>query len=163
MDLDVLDKQQIFWQLYQTELLVLLMDLEFGMQVFFTDLSLTEFQVRYLALQLLFSSIDGFEWFWMGSLHMNIQLMLEFLKVLFFVVHFSYYTLMTFLMMLSLILLSVLMLLLSILSVIRHPIFGNNWIDFWTWIWSTRHGELGQEMVCSFQCWKNAIGFVWPA
>ena len=41
-----------------------------------------EFQVRYLALLLLFSVMDGFEWFWMGSIHKNIQLMLEFLKVL---------------------------------------------------------------------------------
>ena len=36
-----------------------------------------EFQVRYLALFLLLSVIDGFEWFWMGSLHKNMQLMLE--------------------------------------------------------------------------------------
>ena len=39
-----------------------------GMLVFFTDLSVMKFQVRYLALFLLFSVIDGFEWFWMGSL-----------------------------------------------------------------------------------------------
>ena len=32
----------------------------------------------YLVLFLLFSIIDGFEWFWMESLHKNIQLMLEF-------------------------------------------------------------------------------------
>ena len=38
-------------------------------------LSLTEFQVRYLAL-LLFSVIEGFMWFWMGNLLKNIQLML---------------------------------------------------------------------------------------
>ena len=37
----------------------------------------------------------------MGSLHKNIQLMLEFLKTSFLVLHFSYYTLMTFLVMLS--------------------------------------------------------------
>ena len=37
------------------------------MLVFFTNLSLMEFQVRYLALFLLFSVIDGFEWFWMAS------------------------------------------------------------------------------------------------
>ena len=37
----------------------------------------------------------------MESLHKNIQLMLEFLKGPFLVLHFSYYTLMTFLMMLS--------------------------------------------------------------
>ena len=52
--------------------------------------------------------------------------MLEFLKGPFLVLHFSYYTLMTFLMMLSVILLSMLMILLSILSVIRHLICGNN-------------------------------------
>ena len=37
-------------------------------------------QVKYLTLFLLFSVIDGFEWFRMESLHKNIQLMLEFLK-----------------------------------------------------------------------------------
>ena len=42
--------------------------------------SLMEFQVRYLALFLLFSVIDGFGWFWMGRLPKNIQLMLDFLK-----------------------------------------------------------------------------------
>ena len=96
------------------------------MLVFFTNLSLMEFQVRYLPLFLLFSVIDGFELFWVESLHKNIQAMLEFLKGLFLVLHFSYYTLMTFLMMLSVILLSMLMILLSILSVIRHLICGNN-------------------------------------
>ena len=44
----------------------------------------------------------------------------------FMVLHFSYYTLMTFLMMLPVILPSMLMILLSILSVIRHLICGNN-------------------------------------
>ena len=44
----------------------------FGMLVFFTNLSLMEFQVRYLVLFLLFSEIE--------NLHKNIQLMLEFLK-----------------------------------------------------------------------------------
>ena len=47
---------------------------------------------------LLSSVIDGFEWFWMERLHKNIQLMLEFLKAPFLVLHFSCYTLMTFLM-----------------------------------------------------------------
>ena len=89
-------------------------------------LSLMEFQVRYLALSLLFSVIDGFEWFWMGNLRKNIQLMLEFLKAPYLVLRFSYYTLMTFLMMLFVILLSMLMILLSILNVIRHLICGNN-------------------------------------
>ena len=41
----------------------------------------------------------------MGCLHKNIQLMLEFLKGLFILKHFSYYTLMIFLMMLPVILL----------------------------------------------------------
>ena len=50
-----------------------------------------------------------------GKFHKNIQLMLEFLKATFMVLHFSYYILMTFL-----------MILLSIVSVIRHLICGNN-------------------------------------
>ena len=43
-----------------------------------------------------------------------------------FYIHFSCYTLMTFLIMLPVILLSMVMILLSILSVIRHLIYGNN-------------------------------------
>ena len=88
----------------------------FGMLVFFTNLSLMEFQVRYLTLLPLFSVIDNFKWFWMKSLHKNIQLMLEFLKALFLVLHFSCYILETFLM----------IILLSIISTIRHLICGNN-------------------------------------
>ena len=38
-------------------------DRVFGMLVFFTNLSLMEFLVRYLALICLFSITDGFEWF----------------------------------------------------------------------------------------------------
>ena len=93
----------------------------FGMLVFFTN-----FQIRYLALFLLISVINDFEWFWMGSLHKNIQIMREFLKAPFSVLHFSYYALMIFLTMLSLILLSMLMMLFSILSVIGHLICDNN-------------------------------------
>ena len=78
----------------------------------FSNLSLMEFQVRYLALFLFFSVIDSFEWFLIGSLHKNTHSMLEFLKAPFLVLHFSYYTLMT-LLMLSVILLSMLMILLS--------------------------------------------------
>ena len=53
--------------------------------------------------------------------------MLEFLKVLFLVLQFSCYILMTFLMMLSVILLTLLMMiLLSILSFINHLIYGSN-------------------------------------
>ena len=69
---------------------------------------------------------------WMGSLHKNIQSMLEFLKASFLVLHFSYYTLMTFLMILSVILLSMSMILLSVLSVVRHLICGNTRIGVWT-------------------------------
>ena len=101
------------------------------MLVFFTNLSLTEFQVRYLAFFLLLSVMHSFKWFWMGSLHKNIQLMLEFLKNSIESLHswsytFLFCTLMTFLMMLSVILLSMLIILLSILSVIRHLICGND-------------------------------------
>ena len=141
MVLGLLDQLQIFSQLYLIELLGLLTGLGllelwhliyprvltgFGMLVFFTNLYLMEFQVRYSALFLLFSVIEDFEWFWMESLHKNIQLMREFLKAPFLVLHFSYYTLMTFLIKLSVILLSMLMILLAILSVIRHVICGNN-------------------------------------
>ena len=66
----------------------------------------------------------------MESLHKNIQLMLEFLKAPFLVLHFSYYTLMTFLTILSVILPSMLKILLSILSVISHLICSKklNWL-----------------------------------
>ena len=108
-----------------------------------------EFQVRYLAVFLLFSVIHGFEWFWMESLHKNIQLMLEFLKAPFVVLQFCYYTLMTFLTMLSAILLSMLMILLSVLSVIRNLICGNNlnWLlnlnlIYETWWTGVRNGLL---------------------
>ena len=128
-----LDQLLIFSHLYLIELLVLLTGLGllellhltglltgFGMLVFFTNLCLMEFQARYSALFLLLSVIDDLEWFWMESLHKNIQLMQDFLKAPFLVLHFSYYTLMTFLMMLSAILPSMLMILLSILSVIGY-------------------------------------------
>ena len=62
----------------------------------------------------------------MEGLHKNIQLMLELLKARFLVLHFFYYTVMTFLTMLSVRLLSRQMVLLSIISVIRHLICGNN-------------------------------------
>ena len=145
MVLGLLNPLQIFLQLYLIELLGLLTGLVrfkvqhvtytgllagFYMQVFFTNLSLMEFQVRYLALFLLFAVIDGFKWLWMGSLHKNTQLMLEFLKApflkaSFLVLHFSYSTLITFLI-LSVMLLFMLMMLLSILNVTRHLITRKN-------------------------------------
>ena len=111
------------------------------MLVFFTNVSLMEFQLRYFALFLLFSVIDGFELFWMAGLHKDIQLMLQFLKAPSMVLQFSYYiyTLMIFLM-LYVILLSLLMRLLSILSAIRHLICGNNlnWLLNLNLIYKTR-------------------------
>ena len=62
------------------------------MSLFFTNLSLLEFQVRYLAFFLLFSVIDGFDWFWVGIFRKNIQLMLELLKAPFLVLHFPYFS-----------------------------------------------------------------------
>ena len=38
------------------------------MLVFFTNLNLMEFQVRFLALFFLFSVINGFGWFWMDMM-----------------------------------------------------------------------------------------------
>ena len=109
-----------------------------------------EFQVRHLALFLLFSVIDGFE-YWMESLHKNIQLMLEFLMAPFLVLLFSCYILMTFLMMLSVILLSVVMILLSILRVIRHLICGNNlnWLLNLNLIYKTLWTEVRSGLLIS--------------
>ena len=93
--LGLLDRLLIFSQLYLIELQRLLTALwlselwhlvyarpltGFAMLVFFTNVSHMEFQVRYFALFPFFSVIDGFECFWMESLHKNIQLMLEFVK-----------------------------------------------------------------------------------
>ena len=110
-----------------------------------------EFQVRYLALFLLFSEIDSFKWFWMESLHKNIQLMLDFLNAP-FVQHFSYYTLTTFLMILSVILLSKLMILISIPSVIRHLICGNNL----NWLLNSNL-DWGKNRLVDFNAWKTQL------
>ena len=128
MVLGLLDQLQIFLQLYLIKLLGLLTGLGLHDKAFdrVWHTGLMEFQVRYLALFLLFSVIDDIERFWMENLHKNIQLMQEFLRAPFLILHFSYYTLMIFLTMLSVILLSMLMILLSILSVIEHLICGNN-------------------------------------
>ena len=119
-----------------------------------------EFQVRYLALFLLFSVIDGFEWFWMEILHKNIQLMLEFLKAPFLVLHFSYYTLMAFLMMLPVILLSMLMILLPYLSVIRHLSCGNNLNWLLNLIYKTL--DWGKKWLVDFSAGKTQlVSFDW--
>ena len=86
----------------------------FRMLVFFTHISLMGFHVRYLALFLFFSVIDDLKWFWMGSLHKNIQLLLEFLK--FLVLYF-------FLLYINDLPDDVV----STVSVIRHLICGTNW------------------------------------
>ena len=119
--------------------------------------SLMEFQVKYLALFLFFSAIDGYEWFWMESLHKNIQLMLEFLKAPVLVLHFSCYTLLTFLTMLSVKLLSMLMILLSMLNLIRHLICGSNldWLLnlnlIYETLWTAMLGKLS---------WSNINGSI---
>ena len=86
MVLGILNQLLIFSQLYLIELLGLLelsqliyprLLTGFDMLIFFANLSLMEFQVKYLALFLLFLVIDDFEWFWMASLQKHIQLMWE--------------------------------------------------------------------------------------
>ena len=160
MVLGLLDQLQIFSLWYLIELLGLLTGLVLhqlwhliyprilSMVVYFTKLGLGEFQVRCLALFLLFSVVDGFEWFWMESLHRSIQLVLEFLKGPLFVLHFSSCILMTFLMVLSVVLVSMLMILLFILGVIRHLICYGNLSWFLSLNLSTGHCGLGWEVAC---------------
>ena len=112
--------------------------------------ALMELQVRYLALFLLLSVIDGFEWFWMESLHKNIQLMLRFLKAPFLVLHIFYYTLMTFLMMLFAILLSKLMMLISDLWQQLELVseLESDLLDTVNW---------GKKWLVDFIAWKNQL------
>ena len=116
------------------------------MLVFLTNLSLIEFQVRYLTLFLIFSVRDDVGWFWMESLPKNIQLMLEFLKALFLFLLFSCYALMTFLMMMSVILLSMLMILLSILT---WSVIWQNWLLNFNLIYQTLWTEAGSGLLIS--------------
>ena len=121
------------------------------MLVFFTNISVMEFQIRYLALLCLFSVINNFKYFWMGSTHKNTQLMLEFLKAPLLVLHFSYYRLITFLMMLSMILLSMLMILLYTLNMIWHLFCGNNqnWLLNLNLIYETQWTGAGSCLLIS--------------
>ena len=136
------------------------------MLFFFTNLSLMEFQVRYLGLFLLFSVIDDFKGFGMESLHKNIQLMLEFLKGSFLVLPFSCCILITF-PMLSVILLSMLIILVSILTVMRHLISGNNlnWLQNLNLIYET-HLDWVKKWLVDFNAGKtqqvsfDSAGFV---
>ena len=122
----------------------------FGMLVFLTKLSLMEFQDRYSALFLLFLVIDSFKWFWMESLHKNIQLRLDFLKAPFLVLYFSYYTLMTFPTMLYVIVLSVLMILLHSkcdqVSDLWHQ------LELASELESDLRDTVDKEVACWFQC-----------
>ena len=60
--------------------------------------------VQMFGLFVLFTVIEGMEWFLSEKIHKNIQLIPEFLCAPFLILHFSYYTLM--ILMLSMILLS---------------------------------------------------------
>ena len=98
----------------------------------YIDVNVSTLVPKLRCLILLFSVLGGVMWFWMESLHKNIQLILEFLNAAFLVLHSSYFTifflfLLAFLMMLPVILLSVLMILLSTLSLIRHS-------DLWKYL-----------------------------
>ena len=121
------------------------------MLVFLTKLTLMEYWVKYLALFCLFSVIVSFELSWMGCLHKNIQLMLEFFKAPFLIQHFSYYVLMTSLMTLSVILLSMLMKLLFALSVMWDLICGNNygWLLNLNLIYETLWTGAGSRLLIS--------------
>ena len=125
-------------------------------------------QVRYLALFLLLSVIDSFEWFWMGRPHKNILLMLKFLKAPFLGLSFSCYVLFIFLIMLSVILESMLIILLSTLTGIRHLICSNNqnWLlnlnliyeTLWTGAGSGLLLSMLQKLTCF--CLMNLITLV---
>ena len=118
-----------------------------------------EFLVRSLVLFLFVSAIDSFRQFWMGNLQKNIQLMLEFVKGPFFVLYFSYSTLITLLMILSVILLSMLMILLTALNVARHLTCGNNqnWLLNQNLIYKTLLTGAGSQQVHYFGP-GNAVG-----
>ena len=142
MVLGLLNQLQILWQLYLIELTGLYFNRSGTTQTIALDISKAFDRVWHACLfrKLKFYGIsgqicdhissflrtDGFKWFWMRILHKYIQWMLEFRKAPFLVLHFSYYTLMTFLILLSGILLSMQMILLSVVSVISHLICGNS-------------------------------------
>ena len=78
------------------------------------------------------------------------------------VLHFSFYTSITFLMILSVILLSMLVILLSTLSVIRHLICGNNcnWLPNLNVIYETLWTGAGSGLLISIL--KKLHWFFWP-
>ena len=87
----------------------------------------------------------------------SIQLMLEFLKAPFLVLHFPCYTLMAFQMMLSVRLLSTLMILLLTLNVTRHLICGNNlnWLLHLNVIYETMW--TGKKWLVDFNAGKSQL------
>ena len=125
------------------------------MLVFFTNLSLLELHLRYLALFFLFSAIGCFGWFWMGNLHKNIQLVLEFNKSPFLILYFSYYTLMAFLM-LSVILLSILIKLLYTRNDQPYDLWQQLKLvsEFESELWDT---GLGEEVACCSNARKTPL------
>ena len=135
--------------MYLVELLRVLIDLElvklqhlieFGMLVFFTYVSLIEFWINYLASPSLFSGIESFKWFWIGSRHKNGAPRHSILDSTLFLIYIndlpddSICNIVT---------VSMLMILLYTLNEIRHLICGNNssWLlnfnltykTLWTW------------------------------
>ena len=127
MFLGLLDQLQIFWQLCLIELIRLFAGL--GLLKLYHLIyqgflhNLKSYGISGQIFDLISSFLNNF---WMGSLHKNIRLMMEFLKGPFLVLHISCCTLMTFLIMLSVIIVSMLLILLPTLSLIRHLICGNN-------------------------------------
>ena len=135
MVLDLLHQLQIFSQPYLIELLELLTD-QGATRAMVLDISKAFDRVWHAGLlhKLKSYGISGQIFGLISSFLSNRQLPLvldgkssqeypvnaEFLKAPFLVLHFSYSTLMTFLMILSVILLSMLMILLCTLNVIRH-------------------------------------------
>ena len=96
------------------------------MLVFFKNLSLIEFWVRYSPLCCLFPVIDRSRWFQMRRTSQElVKTGVHQGSILGSILFLLY--IMTFLVILSVILLSMLMILLFNLSMIRHLICGNNW------------------------------------
>ena len=114
----------IFWQLCLIELIGLWIDVGL-LEWQHLNISNVFSKVWHTSLlhKINFYGIAG----WVFRNFKIISLMLGFLKVPFLVLHFTYHTLMTFLMMVSVVLPLMLMILLSTVSMSNHWIYGNNW------------------------------------
>ena len=126
----LLDRLQIYWQLYMIEL----PRLSIGLKLLecWSPSQTYGISGQIFRHILFFSVIGFFEWFWIGSLHKNILLMLEFLKTPFSALHFSCYALMTFVR-LSVILLFMLMILLSTVDYVTESNLWDtlDWVRKW--------------------------------